>query len=306
MKKNYHFFKVLLLSLISFQTVFAQENDDEKLAVAVLPFTKSSIVKTEDVESIYGQVTEAFVNSRRFRIIERKNFEAIYSELEKQKGEMYMNNKNLAKQGEQLGANYLVLGEIGAGGSNSAIAITLKLVDVETSEIIASKNISSDNSSTKKWLNTGLDIFTAKSAIDKGGYVSSADATINSAGKNLTSSLSSTALNIVKSTSAFIKEYFPLTSKIVKIEEQKGKEAEKVLIMIGEGMDLKKGSTLYVYEHSILDVGGKKIKRKTQIGKLKLKSIEGGVSVCEVTDGGEAILLKSTNKNVYVSTNPMK
>ena len=51
---------------------------------------------------------------------------------------------------------------------------------------------------------------------------------------------------------------------------------------------------------------GKKIKRKTQIGKLKLKSIEGGVSVCEVTDGGEAILLKSTNKNVYVSTNPMK
>jgi hypothetical protein len=71
-------------------------------------------------------------------------------------------------------------------------------------------------------------------------------------------------------------------------------------------MSLKKGQILYVFEETLLEAGGKKLRRKTQLGKIRIESIEGGVSVCKVSDGGEAILKKFAGKEVYVSTNQSK
>jgi TolB-like protein len=296
--------QVLLLALFCLPTL-AQENPDDKLAVAVLPFTASNNVKAEEVESIYGQVTESFVNSRRFTIIERKNHAAVFAELEQQKQEIYMSSTNLAKQGMQLGANFLVLGDVGAGGSNNSITVTLKLVDVETSEIVASKSISSDNTSTKKWLNTLTDVAVIGSAARTGYYTNSALAA-NSASKTIINSVSMNSLNIGKRVNEFIKDNFPLNSKILKIESEKGDEAETLLIAIGEGMSLKKKQELFVYEQTMLEAGGKKFRRKSLLGKLRIESIEGAVSVCKVTDGGKKILLKHTDKSVYVTTNQSK
>lgn len=302
MKKSYHFFKVLLLSLISFQTVFAQENDDEKLVIAVLPFTQTKNIKSEDVEVMYGQVTEAFVNSKRFTVVERKNFSAVFGELEQQKNELYMNSKKLANQGQQLGANFLILGDIGASGSET-VNITLKIIDVETGQITVTKNITSSDS--KKTMGTLLTLGTAASALNR-GYVNSNDVVANNAGQSLISNLSVNTLNVVKKTTEFINANFALSSKIIKIEKEEKGKATEVLISLGEGMALKKGDRLYVYELSIMDIGGKKIKRKTPIGKLKLKTIEGDVSVCEVSDGGEAILQKGTNKGIIVYSSALK
>ncbi|MVM32723.1 hypothetical protein GO755_21965 [Spirosoma sp. HMF4905] len=296
---------LLVLAFYPVSVILAQDNPEDRLAVAVLPFTSSKIVKAEDVETIYGQVTEAFVNTRRFTVIERKNHAAVFAELEQQKQEIYMNSTNLAKQGMQLGANYLVLGDVGAGGSNSAVAITLKLVDVETSEIVASKNISSDNSGTKKLLSTGLDVFSITSASKK-GYYNNTDVAVNSAGKTMVNNLSINTLDIGKRVKDFIVEYFPLNSKIISIEQQKGDEAEKVLVAVGEGMSLRKGQTLYVYEQTMLEAGGRKLRRKTELGKIRIESIEGAVSVCKVSDGGTAILKKYAGNGVYVSTNKSK
>jgi TolB-like protein len=293
------------LLLASSLLTAAQDNPEEKTTVAVLPFTASSIVKPEDVETIYGQVTEAFVNARRFTVIERKQHEAIFQELEKQKGEIYMSSTNLAKQGMQLGANFLVLGDVGAGGSNSSVTITLKLVDVETSEIIASKNISSDNSGTKRLLGTALTVGVLTSGASK-GYYSNADVATNAAGQTVIQNLAVNSLDIGKRTKAFINDYFPLNAKILKIEAEKGGEAEKVLIGIGEGMDLRKGQSLYVYEQSVMEAGGKKFRRKTELGQVRIETIEGAVSLCKVSKGGETILKKFANKEVYVSTNKSK
>lgn len=216
-----------------------------------------------------------------------------------------MSSTNLAKQGMQLGANFLVLGDVGAGGSNNSITVTLKLVDVETSEIVASKSISSDNTSTKKWLNTLTDVAVIGSAAKTGYYTNNALAA-NSASKTIINSVSMNSLNIGKRVNEFIKDNFPLNAKILKIETEKGDEAETVLIAIGEGMSLKKKQELFVYEQTMLEAGGKKFRRKSLLGKLRIESIEGAVSVCKVSDGGKKILLKHADKSVYVTTNQSK
>jgi hypothetical protein len=86
----------------------------------------------------------------------------------------------------------------------------------------------------------------------------------------------------------FVNKNFPATFPIVEIQEKDSKgNATKIMIAGGSAFNLKKGDKLKVVEVSIIEVNGKKLERKKELGELKITKVEDeNFSTCSVSSGG--------------------
>lgn len=292
---------LLLLSLIFIKA-------QEKTGVAVLRFTHSKSTDTELVESIEEEVVNALIQTKHFRIVDRAKMNAIKNERELQKSEDFINSKVIA-QGRSLGATYLVVGhvmsasadEVNVSGSmiskksettaniNSTsyvaeISVSLKVIDVETAEIIAAETLDPK---------TGI----GKTILGSVGLTkSSKESSINSAVKHLKAKIDD-----------FVQNNFPIKFSLVSIEDKdKDGNATKVLIAGGSSYDLKKGNKLRVAVNVPLVVDNKKMIRKKNIGEIKIDLVEDeNFSVCSVISGGKEITenVDSNGKLIVLTQN---
>ncbi|PLK42441.1 CsgG/HfaB family protein [Emticicia sp. TH156] len=281
----------IFLFLISLTKVSAKaELNQEKPTIAILPFQFNSDVSLADAKAIAQKVESAFVNSKRFTVIERTNFEQIFKELDSQKSEIYLNSSKLAKQGQLIGASQIVVGNISAV-SNEGTTFNIKIVDVSTGETIGSKDIS-DFSKRKNvnLLSAGLDLATK----GKGGKLTD---------KSTTDAIGGALLNIDKEIQDFINETFALTYQIVEISKNKGDEAVELIILGGVGDGLKSSLNLEIVHETLKLVGNKPYKLKAAIGKIKVDKVQGDFTLCKVTSGGKEIKNQFAPGNkVYAST----
>ena len=72
------FFLVLLLSCTISQVSYSQ---DPRIAIAILPFAKSSVSTVSNPEAYQETVTKEFVERNRFQIVDRSKFEKVLQEL---------------------------------------------------------------------------------------------------------------------------------------------------------------------------------------------------------------------------------
>ena len=86
---------------------------------------------------------------------------------------------------------------------------------------------------------------------------------------------------------------------IAEILEKDGKgSATKILIAGGSGFGLKKGDKLKVVEVVDMEVNGKKLQRKKEIGELKISKVDDeSFSTCSVSSGGVDINSKFEAKS---------
>ena len=86
---------------------------------------------------------------------------------------------------------------------------------------------------------------------------------------------------------------------IAEILEKDGKgSATKILIAGGSGFGLKKGDKLKVVEVVDMEVNGKKLQRKKEIGELKVSKVDDeSFSTCSVSSGGVDINSKFEAKS---------
>jgi hypothetical protein len=69
------------------------------------------------------------------------------------------------------------------------------------------------------------------------------------------------------------------------------------MIAGGTAFGLKKGDRLRVVEILLVDVAGKKLERKKEIGEIKISKVEDeNFSICSVGDGGAEINAKFESK----------
>jgi Ser-tRNA(Ala) deacylase AlaX len=204
--------------------------------------------------------------------------DALKKEKELQKSEDFIDG-SVIEQGVSLGANYLISGHVisaeaeqmkaddGKGNITitykAKLSISLKVIDVATGQVINSETIE------------------PKSGNSLMGMIG-----IGSSSPQV--SISKAIKGIEDKIDEFVGRNFPKTFSVAEIQEKDGKgNATILLIAGGSDFGLKKGDKLKVVEISEMEVGGKKIKRKKQIGELKITKVEDeNFSICEVKSGG--------------------
>ncbi|TKB99603.1 CsgG/HfaB family protein [Pedobacter cryotolerans] len=270
--RNFYLTTILTLLTIS---LLAQT----KIIVGIMPFNSSSEENNyfnrnnnkNDV-AIQDAVSDAFLSTKRFTLVEREKMVLIKGERKTQQSDDFIDGQTV-EQSKSMGASYIVTGNViessfeeqnnalGYGGLSitsrkAKISFNIKVIDVSTGEIMASEKFSSE-------------------AKGKNGF--------------------DDALNIIKpNIEKFIKDNFKIAISIANIEEKNASnEATKVLISGGTNIGLKLQTTLKVFELTYLLVDGKKIPRKKEIGQITVEKIEDeNFSICKVINGGATIAAK--------------
>jgi len=253
----------------------------EKTSVGILPFSYvEGAVNYQDVNSIQEAVTNAFVITKRFNIVDRSKMDALKKEKELQKTEDFIDGSVIA-QGESLGAQFLIsghvisasaseetvqdpkTGQISSMGFKAKLAISLKVIDVTTGQVQTSETIEPKGGSMLGQL-AGVAPTTAEAAITKA------------------------IKDIGDKVNDFVAKNFPVTFSIAEIQGKDSKgNATIILLAGGSDFGLQKGQKLKVVELSEMEVNGKKLLRKKEIGELKITKVEDeNFSTCSVVSGG--------------------
>jgi curli biogenesis system outer membrane secretion channel CsgG len=297
--------KSTVLALLCGALCLGQAQAQEKISIGILPFSSSSgeVTNQADVYSIQEATVTGFVKTRRFTIVDRTRADAQKSELEKQKTEDFLSSKQLAEQGKNLGANYLVLGNVVSASVDEStytdqtsgktyvhykakLAITLRLVDVETGEITQAETIT-------------------PSASGGGGLGGLVGTVLGSSSSNPQDAMAKAIKGIEKSIDKFVDQNFPVEFMIADIQEKDKKgQALTLLVNCGTAFGVKKGDELRVVEIVDVNMNGKTMKRRKEIGKLKVAKVEDeNFSLCTVKEGGEDITkCFSANAKINVIT----
>lgn len=258
-----------------------------KKVIAVVPITTNNYAYKQFASNLTEIVVTSFVKSRRFIVVDRTNFDQIYTEENMQKGESFINGEVVA-QGKKMGASFIIAGNLAnvsvseaystssTGGRTflgykARITFSLKIIDVITGEIKETES------------------FTEKS-----GGISSFGVSLTTNAWPTKDEAINKCINVSsKTVSKFVDKYFPAMAKIFEITEQKRGKAKEVTITGGSELGLLKGQSLKVVEVSIVDIGGRTVERKKEIGWLKIESVDDeNFSTCKVTKGDELIKQK--------------
>lgn len=277
--------KTVLLSIIGAAFIYSNASAQAKTTIGIVPFQKpaeqrtgyynaysSSDVSTDDaVTAIEDAVTDAFIKTKRFVIVDRAKMNEIHSEKEWQKGEDFIDG-SVIEQSKSLGAEYIVAGDVSKASSKttqtsapyagtittvkSDIAFNIKVIDVSTGAIMASNSFSAKGRGKNAFENALDDI---KPEIEQ-----------------------------------FIKDNFKVTLSVVSVDKKdENGQALKLLIAGGSSIGLQKETELKIYEATELTVDGKKMTRKVTVGKARITHVDDeNFSVALITEGNDKITAK--------------
>lgn len=273
--------KKLILSSAFLLSIYFSLNAQDKTGVGIMPFTYvQNAASFQDVNSIQETVINSFVKTKRFNIVDRSKMDALKKEKDLQKSEDFIDG-SVIQQGVSLGANFLISGHVISAQAErmetapdattgkvtvsykAKLSITLKAIDVATGQVVVSETIEPKGGSL---LGGAL-----------GMSPSTPEAAITKAIKDIESKVDD-----------FVGKNFPVSFPIVEIQEKDGKgNATKIMIAGGSAFNLQKGDKLKVVEVSFIEVNGKKLERKKDIGELKISKVEDeNFSTCTVSSGG--------------------
>jgi len=266
----------LLLALCIANSLFAQKTS---VIIKVLKTVQDSYGRNSESSAdvkIEDFVTNAFVNTKKFDIVDRGTLKDIQDEKQLQKSEDFIDGK-VIEQSKMLGADYLVgisittlnlTGHTYQGttsGYGCKITFSIKIVDIASSQIVATET------------------FTNSAGQGLMSFVSSADAAMDKC-----------LAGIEPKLDEFIKGNFPISASIANIENTDATgSATSILISAGSGNGVAIGDVFKIVEFTSIDVDGKQMTRKKEIGLVQVTSIEDeNFSVCTVNTGGMDIANK--------------
>ena len=106
--------------------------------------------------------------------------------------------------------------------------------------------------------------------------------------KNVDEAFTSCLTSLSSDIDKWVHVNFPAIFSIAEIQTKDGKGAATKLLMTGgSAFGLEKGDRLKVVEVTEMEINGKKIKRKKEIGEIRIDKIEDeNFSICSVKEGG--------------------
>jgi len=269
---------IKFLNLTALMVLVTYSAIAQKQTIGVLPFSYvSGNVEGSSVYAIQEAVSNGFIKTKRFNIVDRTKMDALRQEKDLQSSEDFIDGSVVA-QSKNMGAESLVSGMIVEARTtrNSStlddgtvvvnytakLDIQLKVIDVETGQIIASESI--------KPQSTGL----------LGSVLGLGQDTPEGA-------LTKAIADIESEIDSFISRNFPLTVSIAEVN------SKTVLIAAGSALGLEKKDKFQVVEITKMEVDGKILTRKKEIGQVIVKSVDDeNFSTCTVKSGADAIAAK--------------
>ena len=283
--------KKKIISLVIFLGINFINHAQEKIGVGIMPFSNLGSASNSDVVAIQEAVTNAFVKTKRFNIVDRTKMEVLKQEKELQKSEDFIDGK-VVQQGVSLGAQFLISGKVTSVSKKSEYKERMKLDGTKVNELVNDAQI---NFSCQV-----IDVATGQ-VINSETFSTSGGGSFlgMSMAKNLEEAFSSSLESLSSDIDRWVGLNFPAIFSIVEIQEKDSKgNATKILIAGGSAFGLEKGERLKVVEISVMEVNGKKLERKKEIGELKITKVEDeNFSTCSVKDGGIEINSKFEAKS---------
>lgn len=257
----------------------------EKISIGVLP--TQVVGKNSENQLMTESLTNAFLKTKRFDVVDRSKLSALKRERELQKTEDFMDGA-VIEQSRSMGAKYLLsstLADYVNQGDVCRFTLNLTLIDVETGKVVAAESI------TPKSGGFGKQLLALGTSVALG-----TDVTLTSEDKALRKAIE----NIVPKVDEFVIKNFPISFSIIEVQEKSGNVAKTLLVSGGSDAGVKKGGILKVVEIVPVNVNGKIIERKKEIGELKVEKVEDeNFSICSVKSGGAEILTK-VNNNIRI------
>ena len=268
-----------------------------KTAIAIFPFRTEQRENRPRAYQLQQLVSEVIKQKLTLELIDRSYDSMVVKELDFQIRDYSMGANGLVKQGKLAGAKQMLVGtlsNISVERKNNStynyltktnesrveysavMNFTLQLVDVESGKVLTQKSFSSKDSKGGGLLG----------AIGLGGN-STSDTEENAI-----------ALALKKSRSvitAWLNESFPTDVKIIRVEERDKNGFPETVLLTGLDGSLTKGAQIVINEVENIDIGGKTARRSKKIGALKVKEIQGEITVCKVSDGEKVLEEKLKN-----------
>ena len=261
----------LVLSCIFCSIGFAQ-----KQTVGILKFNYvNGAADLQTVAAIQESVSNGFVKTKRFNIVDRDKMDALRNEKDLQSTEDFIDG-SVVSQSKNIGAEFLVSGMVTNAKADrmtstsddgsvtvtykAKMSIQLKVIDVETGEIVHSETIEPKSGSAFGGM-MGIGAKTPEKAISKA------------------------MRDIEGNIDDFVAKNFPMTASIVEAS------AKTIMIAVGSANGVQKKDQFKVVEISEIDVDGKKLVRKKQIGLIVVSKVEDeNFSNCSIKNGGSLIM----------------
>jgi len=272
---------ILLLSIILLVLVISTPIDAKQTLVAVIPFNNSDLGwngldKEHILKGVTQLVTDKLVKNEGVKVIERADLDKILSE-QKLGSSGLIDSTNAAELGRILGVDSIVIGtltqmeikekaEISFGpfktsGVEAKVVLTGRLVDVNTSEIIASFNgIGEGTDRSFKFSNVNGLSFGSK-AFKKSALGKSIEEATDDFVNNIVEKLSSNSL---------------LKGKVVKII------GRRLIVKIDNTDDLIEGD--YGELIRLIEVEELEEAVSMPIGRIKIISVSKGAVIAEIVD----------------------
>ncbi|HEX6431669.1 MAG TPA: hypothetical protein VF008_28460 [Niastella sp.] len=294
--------KLLLLFILAFPCLFKAWSQNEKTSIAIFPFASTTVTYKEYAAVIQQLVVEILRKKSSITLIDRSNDSLQVKELDKTLSEHSVNASGSVEQGKLLVGAQMIAGTLSnisieektTTGTNSSGSPTIRksytanlnfamqLSDVETGKVISHKLFGVSQGGLLSSL--GLD-----------NILSSADTKEEA----IANAIKSSRKQIVK----WFNEIYPPEINIFKIEERNKHNKPETVLVTGVDDSFTKGSQFYVHEIEMIDAGnGKTLKRIKKIARLKIKEMQGDITICKVSDGEDILEEKMNNKTTMVFT----
>jgi curli biogenesis system outer membrane secretion channel CsgG len=266
---------IALICMLGFSVFMSAQT--QKISIGILPVLNADGRQYKETVAITEEVSNAFVKTKRFIMVDRTKMDALKNEKNLQKGEDFIDG-NTIEQGKSVGAEFLISNTLNSYTNNGEVCkftLSLKVIQVATGEIVASEKIEAKGG--------GIGGSIANAAF--GNVVNT-----NNDEKALRKALKDVTEDIDK----FVRKNFPATFAIAEISEKDSKGGAKTLLISGgSDMGLKKGDKLKIIEISELMVNGKKMTRKKDVAEIKITKVEdGNFCTCSVSSGHADITAK--------------
>lgn len=209
----------------------AQAQLDSRPVVGVAKFTCEGDSKYAGL--VTEKVVEMLTNTKRFQVVDRTSHDKIKEELELQKSEAFIDSKNLVEQDIAVAAEKMITGHINkipiyamknANGSikgyKGSVSFQMKVVDVATG------------------LSTEATSFEGKAS----DLMLSPESAVNQAMQSLQDEIYE-----------YFRLNFPVTGKIVRIQNESKGKASVVLLNVGQKQGVKVGDRFIVQNIEMLE-----------------------------------------------------
>lgn len=271
--------RIVYLLVFALLAAFGVKAQTEKTPIAILKLNAQPALAVY-APLVQDLIEKGFLKTNRYKVLERAQIDKLQDEMKLQE---VLSDQQMAEVGKTLGAKMVILGNLSAvvadaqfakdektgnsvfSGMRAVVSVQMKVVEVETGQILASEMIQTEGGTSGT---SGNNEKSKQVAIDQ-------------------------AMRAIDNrVQQFIVKNFPITVDFVQITQmtKRNDGAEMVEVLIGKAHGVVQRDRLDIVTELTREVNGRKIVSKKKIGEVRIETIDGDeISTCKVVNGNKEI-----------------